>query len=114
LNTNSFLHSFTLSNLSLGGKCGIQFTLINSSSASSCEASWGGECLCMQQKHVRHIKCQTHQVQTWRAMDHNCRHVLVFVMLVFQGLNWDESMMELVNIMKQLMCSTLNLGVHYL
>jgi hypothetical protein len=31
-----------------------------------------GNALCMQQKHVRHITCQTHQVQTWRAMDHNC------------------------------------------
>jgi hypothetical protein len=39
-----------------------------------------GNALCMQQKHVRYITCQTHQVQTWRAMDHNCRYVLVFVM----------------------------------
>lgn len=39
-----------------------------------------GNALCMQQKHVRYITCQTHQVQTWCAMDYNCRCVLVFVM----------------------------------
>ncbi len=31
-----------------------------------------GNALCMQQKHITHITCQIHQVQTWRAMDHYC------------------------------------------